>query len=138
MDYLIKKSDSSIVQKWSNTVGKIQLPEQSGGDVIFTGDERPLDLGDYFLIKAKEVEEALDDATPKTKKHETEVVVDGNTVTITKKAVARTVAEIAQEKIGLLEHAVTPRRLRDAHLTADGKTWLDDQEKLIAVERAKL
>ena len=42
------------------------------------------------------------------------------------------------EKIIALESAVTQRRLRDAHLTDDGKKWLDDQEKLIAVERAKL
>ena len=42
------------------------------------------------------------------------------------------------DKIEKLEAAVTPRRVRDSILTADGKTWLDDQEKLIAVERAKL
>lgn len=42
------------------------------------------------------------------------------------------------DKIIDLEAAVTPRRIRDSILTADGKTWLDDQEKLIAVERAKL
>ena len=50
----------------------------------------------------------------------------------------KSAAEIAQEKIWQLEDDISPRRLRDAHLTADGKTWLDDQEKLIAVERAKL
>ena len=42
------------------------------------------------------------------------------------------------EKIMALESAVTQRRIRDSILTADGKTWLDDREKLIAVERAKL
>jgi len=42
------------------------------------------------------------------------------------------------EKIIALESAVTQRRFRDAHLTDAGKKWLDDQEKLIAVERAKL
>ena len=30
-------------------VGKIKLPNQTGGDVVFTGDKRPLDLGDYIL-----------------------------------------------------------------------------------------
>ena len=45
---------------------------------------------------------------------------------------------LAKEKIDQLEMAVSPRRMRDSVLTADGKTWLDDQEKLIAVERAKL
>jgi len=135
MDYLIKKSDSSIIEKWSNTVGKITLPEQTGGDVVFTGDKRPLDLGDYILVKAKEVDEALD-ATKK--RGETEVVVDGETVTVTKKAVAKSAAEIAQDKIWTLEAAVTPRRMRESILTADGKTWLTNQEKLIADERAKL
>ena len=42
------------------------------------------------------------------------------------------------DKIMDLEAAVTPRRMRDSVLTEDGKKWLDDQEKLIAVERAKL
>ncbi len=135
MDYLIKKTDSSIIQKWNTTIGKITLPEQTGGDVVFTGDKRPLDLGDYMLIKANEIDEALD-ATKK--RGETEVVVDGDSVTVTKKAVAKSAAEMAQEKIFELETAVTPRRMRDSVLTADGKTWLDDQEKLIAVERAKL
>ena len=45
---------------------------------------------------------------------------------------------LAQDKLQALEMDVTPRRIRDSILTADGKTWLDDQEKLIAVERAKL
>ena len=45
---------------------------------------------------------------------------------------------LAQEKIEQLEIAITPRRIRDSVLTDDGKKWLDDQEKLIAVERAKL
>jgi|TARA_R110002020_G_scaffold472218_1_gene699984 hypothetical protein len=31
MDYLIKKSDQSIVQKWNDTVKKIKLPEQTVG-----------------------------------------------------------------------------------------------------------
>ena len=44
----------------------------------------------------------------------------------------------AMDKISDLENAITPRRMRDSVLTADGKTWLEDQEKLIAVERGKL
>ena len=135
MDYLIKKSDSSIIQKWNTTVERVKLPEQSGGDVVFTGDKRPLDLGDYFLITAEEVEEELGDTK---KRGETKVVVDGNTVTVTKQAVAFSDVEIARTKITALEYAVTQRRLRDAHLTEDGKTWLTNQEKLIADERAKL
>ena len=58
--------------------------------------------------------------------------VDGAVV----KYVAPTLTTL--EKIMVLEVSVTPRRLRDSILSADGKTWLDDQEKLIAVERGKL
>ena len=49
-----------------------------------------------------------------------------------------TAKEAALLKIFKLEGEITPRRLRDSVLTSDGKTWLEDQEKLIAVERAKL
>ena len=52
-------------------------------------------------------------------------------------AQALVISEVIPE-IALLEAAVTPRRMRDAVLTDDGKKWLDDQEKRIAVERAKL
>ena len=135
MDYLIKKSDNSIVEGYGGTIAKVKLPNQTGGDVVFTGDKRPLDLGDYVLVKAKAVNEPLD-ATKK--RGETEVVVDGETVTVTKKAIAKSTAEIVQEKISELEVAVTPRRLREAHLTDHGKTWLTNQEKLIVAERAKL
>ena len=72
------------------------------------------------------------------KRGETEVVVDGETVTVTKKAVAKSAAEIAQEKIYELEAAVTPRRLRDAVLTEDGKAWLTNKEQAISAERSKL
>ena len=44
----------------------------------------------------------------------------------------------AQRSINTLEEAITPRRVRNSVLSDDGKKWLDDQEKLIAVERAKL
>ena len=134
MDYLIKKSDGTAVSQ-GGTIAKIKLPEQPGGDVVFTGDKRPLDLGDYVLVKAKEVDEEV---SATKKRGETEVVVDGETVTVTKKAVAKREAEIAQEKIETLEYAISARRVRDSILTEDGKAWLDDQEKLIAVERAKL
>ena len=135
MDYLIKKSDSSIAQQWNGTASKLKLPNQTGGDVVFTGDKRPLDLGDYILVKAKEVDEALD-ATKK--RGETEVVVDGDTVTVTKKAVDKSAAEVAQDNIWTLEGAVTPRRVRDAFASDEGKKWVADQEALIATERAKL
>ena len=44
----------------------------------------------------------------------------------------------AQQEITRLESEITPRRLRDSVLTSDGKTWLENKEKEIGVERAKL
>ena len=43
----------------------------------------------------------------------------------------------ALRKIETLEATVTPRRIREM-TTADGAKWVDDVEKLIAVERVKL
>ena len=43
----------------------------------------------------------------------------------------------AMNEIQRLESTVTPRRIRDM-TTADGAKWVDDVEKLIAVERVKL
>ena len=41
----------------------------------------------------------------------------------------------AEAEISRLEGEVTPRRLRDALLTPDGKTWLQGKEDAIAVQR---
>jgi hypothetical protein len=43
----------------------------------------------------------------------------------------------ALREIRRLEGTVTPRRIREM-TTADGAKWVDDVEKLIAVERGKL
>ena len=43
----------------------------------------------------------------------------------------------ATEEIHRLESTVTSRRIREM-TTADGAKWVDDVEKLIAIERAKL
>ena len=43
----------------------------------------------------------------------------------------------ARDEIERLESTVTPRRIREM-TTADGANWVDDIEKLMAVERAKL
>ena len=43
----------------------------------------------------------------------------------------------ATAEIHRLESTVTPRRIREM-TTADGVKWVDDVEKLIAIERAKL
>ena len=46
-------------------------------------------------------------------------------------------ARDAMAEIHRLESTVTPRRIREM-TTADGAKWVDDVEKLIAIERAKL
>ena len=43
----------------------------------------------------------------------------------------------AMEEIHRLESTVTPRRIREM-TTDDGAKWVDDVEKLIAIERGKL
>ena len=43
----------------------------------------------------------------------------------------------AQDEIARLESTVTPRRIREM-TTVAGAKWVDDVEKLIAIERAKL
>ena len=41
-------------------------------------------------------------------------------------------------EISRLESTVTPRRMRDAVASVEGKTWLADIESKIAIERVKL
>lgn len=41
-------------------------------------------------------------------------------------------------RIAELETSITPRRMREAVLTEEGKTWLASVESAIALERAKL
>jgi len=46
--------------------------------------------------------------------------------------------EKVKDTIRNLEVTLTSRRLRDALASDEGKTWVADVEKLIAIERAKL
>ena len=64
----------------------------------------------------------------KAKKTITQDTVTENSVTAKRNATA---------EIQRLESTVTPRRIREM-TTADGAKWVDDVEKLIAIERAKL
>lgn len=67
-------------------------------------------------------------------------IVDKAKKTITQDASTEnnvTAKRNATAEIGRLESTVTPRRIREM-TTADGAKWVDDVEKLIAVERAKL
>ena len=67
-------------------------------------------------------------------------VVDEGAKTITHDSSKQTADETKAStlhKIRELEATVTPRRIREM-TTADGAKWVDDVEKLIAVERGKL
>ena len=83
MDYLLKKSDGSTVDL-GGTVSRLQLPDSA--DTIFPGDKRPVDLGDYVLVKATEVTEEV---TSGKKRGDKTVVGDKDkeTVTVTHTAV---------------------------------------------------
>ena len=83
MDYLLKKSDGSTTDL-GGTVSRLQLPDSN--DTIFPGDQRPVDLGDYVLVKASEVTEEV---TSGKKRGNTTVVGDKDkeTVTVTHTAV---------------------------------------------------
>ena len=52
-------------------------------------------------------------------------------------AVAAELANAPYREIARLEATVTPRRIREM-TTVAGAKWVDDLEKLIAIERAKL
>jgi len=136
MDFLFKKADSSATSL-GGTVGKVKLPEQTGGDVVFTGDQRPVDLGKYVLVKAIEVTEEV---TSTKKRGPTTTAIDGDkqTVTLTYTAVALSTAEKAQIEINRLEALETPTKLAEAVLTDDGKTWLQNNRNLIQTELDKL
>jgi hypothetical protein len=51
---------------------------------------------------------------------------------------ASVVAPTAQEQIRTIEATITPRRLREAVLTAEGKTWLEAADAQIAALRATI
>ena len=95
MDYLYKKADGSATSL-GKTVTRLQLPEQTGGDMVFPGDQRPVDLGDYVLVKAIEVTESLSDST---KRGPTTVAIDIDaiTVTVTETAVDKDADDLAND-----------------------------------------
>lgn len=89
MDFLLKKSDGSTTDL-KGTVTRLQLPDST--DTIFPGDKRPVDLGDYVLVKATEVTEEV---TSGKKRGDTTVSGDKDkeTVTVTHTAVDQTDVE---------------------------------------------
>ena len=89
MDFLLKKSDGSTTDL-KGTVTRLQLPDST--DTIFPGDTRPVDLGDYVLVKAIEVTQEV---TSGKKRGDTTVSGDKDkeTVTVTHTAVDQTDVE---------------------------------------------
>ena len=102
MDYLLKKSDGTATNLGS-TVGRVEIPDTT--DIVYTGDKRPIDLGDYVLVKATEVTQEV---TSGKKRGSTTVAGDKDkeTVTVTYTAVNQTTAE----------HWASIRTQRDAKL----------------------
>ena len=80
------------------------------------------------MARTKMVDGVVMDFTP-----EEETQADAEELAWTNGAAVRD----ATEEIHRLESTVTPRRIREM-TTADGAKWVDDVEKLIAIERAKL
>ena len=89
MDYLLKKSDGTAT-KLGGTVGRVEIPDTT--DIVYTGDQRPLDLGNYVLVKATEVTQEV---TSGKKRGDTTTTIDTDkqTVTVTYTAVDQTDAE---------------------------------------------
>ena len=67
-----------------------------------------------------------------TQREETQVETDASVI-----AVAAELADAPYREIARLESTVTPRRIREM-TTVAGAKWVDDVEKLIAIERSKL
>jgi hypothetical protein len=67
-----------------------------------------------------------------TQREETQAEKDASVI-----AVAAKLANAPYREIARLESTVTPRRIREM-TTVAGAKWVDDVEKLIAIERAKL
>ena len=93
MDYLITKADGTATKLYGK-VGKVKLPNKTK-DIVFTGDKRPLDLGDYLLVEAVEITEAINEKTQK--RGDTSVVVDSGSVTVTHTSISKTSKEIMAE-----------------------------------------
>lgn len=86
MDFLIKKSDGTS-ENLNATVSRIQLPNQTGGDVVFVGSTRPVDLGEYVLVSAQEI---IDPVDANTKRGPVVTKIDGEKITVTHTVVFKT------------------------------------------------
>ena len=108
MEYLVKKSDNSIVSQHANVTNSIDLPD---GTKSLVGSVRPCDLGDYKLVPSQMYETTSKSANDK---------------------------EAIFDEIQRLEKLETQEKIAEAILTDEGKTWLQNNRDLIAAEKAKL
>lgn len=137
MDILARKSDGAIIDQWGGTVDKVTLPEQTGGDVTFVGDKRPVDLSNYLLIAATVIDEPLDPETQKRGPTTTEVDVQAETVVVTHTTIEMTVEDRAKAHNAPIQaklDAIDVKSIRSmrAKQTARGKP--EDDTKLNALQ----
>ena len=110
-----------------NGVATLNRVVDDNGQAILTNG-KPTTTEPYFFIKS-------DSLTSAQQQSVIDVVTNSPSAESVEKIEAP--KQIAQEEILRLESTITPRRIREM-TTADGAKWVDDVEKLIAIERAKL
>jgi len=108
MEYLVKKSDNSIISHYANVKNNIDLPN---GTKVLVGSIRPCDLGDYKLVPSQMYKTTAKSANDK---------------------------EAIFDEIQRLESLETQEKIAEAILTDDGKTWLQSNRNLIKTELDKL
>ena len=120
MDYLLKKSDGSAT--WlGESISRLQLPNST--DTIFPGDKRPVDLGDYVLVKASEVTEEV---TAGKKRGNTTVVGDKDKETVT---VTHTAVDLTDEEYWAEIRASRDIRLSETDFYALSDVTMSDDMK---------
>tara|TARA_R100000322_G_scaffold54036_1_gene33510 strand:+ start:1427 stop:1867 length:441 start_codon:yes stop_codon:yes gene_type:complete len=120
MDYLLKKSDGSAT--WlGESISRLQLPDST--DTIFPGDKRPVDLGDYVLVKASEVTEEV---TAGKKRGNTTVVGDKDKETVT---VTHTAVDLTDEEYWAEIRASRDIRLSETDFYALSDVTMSDDMK---------
>ena len=120
MDYLLKKSDGSAT--WlGESISRLQLPDST--DTIFPGDKRPVDLGDYVLVKASEVTQEV---TAGKKRGNTTVVGDKDKETVT---VTHTAVDLTDEEYWAEIRASRDIRLSETDFYALSDVTMSDYMK---------
>lgn len=111
MDVLIRKSDASSVQSWTNGVtGKVHHPDNPLGALTMgAGTARPLDLGDFIIVSATMVNANYNPLTHVRSGPEITVGQDyAATVTYTLTAIP--LSEVVTWKKGILSDVLTVKK----------------------------